>query len=106
MNLGNIIYQLRKNSGLNQQEFAKKVGITQTYLSQLESNKKDGHVNTLKAICDFVEIPYPVLILLAMDESDVTEEKKEAYQLMFPSVKMLIGQLFPAVKQIELSSGA
>lgn len=47
MNVGIGFKTVRTDLGLSQQEFAKMAGVSQTYISDLESNKKNPTINTL-----------------------------------------------------------
>jgi transcriptional regulator with XRE-family HTH domain len=42
---------LREREGLNQGEFAKKVGLTQAAISQFEDGKRSPSINSLRKIC-------------------------------------------------------
>ena len=50
-NINSRIKNLRKESGLNQKEFAKKIGLTQTGVSHIEQNGHNVSDSTIKAIC-------------------------------------------------------
>ena len=54
--MGNRIRGLRKARGLSQVELAKKIGISQGSLSDLENNvTKSGYGSTITALCSFLE---------------------------------------------------
>ncbi|RDV14532.1 XRE family transcriptional regulator [Pontibacter diazotrophicus] len=94
MNLGETIKELRKRKGFNQSEFAAKCNISPTSLSLIESGKKRPHTKTLDAICSALEIPEPFLYFLSTTESDIPEEKREAYKILGPTIKSMMSQLF------------
>jgi len=94
MDVGAVIKQFRKKLGINQLELASKSDITQAYLSQIENNKKDPNLSTLKSICRALEIPLPILFFSSISEGDVPDEKKEAYLIMAPAMKEMISSLF------------
>jgi len=94
MDLGNIIKNIRKQKGLTQTEFASSCGITQTYLSQIESNQKEPNLSTLKSISSSFNIPLPILFFLSMTEDDVQPSKREAFEIVSPSVKSLVNEFF------------
>ena len=96
MNLGSVIRDIRRKKGLTQREFALKCGITQTYLSQIENNLKEPNISRLRDIGENLETPLPILFFLSMNEEDVPQEKREAFQLVNPSVKSLINEFFTA----------
>ena len=94
MNLGVTIRNIRKQKGFIQTDFAKKCGITQTYLSQIENNQKEPNLSTLKTISKVLSVPLPVIFFLSMDEKDVSPRKRDAFNLVNPSVKSLINEFF------------
>lgn len=94
MNLGETIKDLRKSKGFNQSDFAAKCNISPTSLSLIESGKKRPHPKTLNDICLALEIPEPYLYFLSATESDIPENKKEAYKILGPTIKSMINQLF------------
>lgn len=51
----------RVHRGLTQQELAKQVGISKPYLSQIETGKRQGTVETLSAIARSLAVPLDVL---------------------------------------------
>lgn len=97
MDIGKAIKQLRTQRGFNQTEFARKCGLSQSYLSSIEKNRKDPTLSILKQIADCLSIPTPVLVFFALDEEDIKEEsKKEVFKHMVPSIKGLINDAFIA----------
>lgn len=94
MDLGTVIKKSRKQKGLTQIEFASSCGITQTYLSQIEGNLKEPNLSTLKSISDCLDLPLPVLFFLSMTEEDVQPDKRKAYGIISPSVKLFMNEFF------------
>jgi transcriptional regulator with XRE-family HTH domain len=94
MDLGNIIKTIRKQKGQTQGELAISCGITQTYLSQIESNLKEPNLSTLKSISEGLNVPLPILFFLSMTEDDVQPNKRKAFQIVSPSVKSLVNEFF------------
>ena len=90
MDLGNTIRTIRNRKGFTQIEFANKCNITQSYLSQIESNKKEPNISTVKIISKNLDIPLPVIFFLSMNESDIDETKVESFKVINKSVKNLI----------------
>lgn len=93
MNIGKTIARLRKNLDLTQIEFAEKIGIRQTSLSQIESGKKRPNSTTLNSICMALKISEIQLYLLSFDESDVPEEKRYLYKELEGPIKDLVNKL-------------
>lgn len=94
MNLGLAIKSIRKQKGFKQNQFAELCDITQAYLSQIENNRKEPNLSILKEISKNLKTPLPILFFLSMDNEDVSPGKKEAYQMIAPSVKSLVNQFF------------
>lgn len=94
MDLGNSIRKIRKQKGQTQSEFALSCGITQTYLSQIESNLKEPNLSTLRIISESLDLPLPILFFLSLTEDDVQPNKRKAFQIVSPSVKSLVDEFF------------
>ena len=89
MDIGKVIKEARKSKGLKQQSFAEMCGITQTYLSQIENNVKEPTISLLKRIAEKLHLPLPILYFLSLEE-----RKRDAYELLMPSIKSLVNQFF------------
>lgn len=48
--LGALLYEARIEKGLTQEELAKKVGTTKSYISKIENNVKEVRLSTLQKI--------------------------------------------------------
>lgn len=94
MDLGTTIKKLRKQKDMTQEIFAGMCGITQTYLSQIENNQKEPNLSILKTISEKLEVPLPIIFYLSMNEEDVPEEKRKAFEMVSPSVKSLVHEFF------------
>lgn len=91
MDIGNAVKQLRLQKGLNQTEFAEKCGLSQSYLSSIEKNRKEPTLTILKNIANSLSIPTPVLVFFALEEDDIVDDsKKKAFTQLIPSIKNLI----------------
>lgn len=51
----------REYRGLTQQELSERAGISKAYLSQIESGKRQGRLDTLSALARSLEVPLEVL---------------------------------------------
>lgn len=94
MDLGNTIKNIRKQKGQTQTEFASACGITQTYLSQIENNQREPNLSTLKLISNELNVPLPILFFLSLNEDDVQQNKRKAFEIISPSVKSLVNEFF------------
>lgn len=50
--IGALIHEARLEKGLTQEELAKKVGTTKSYISKIENNIKEVRLSTLKKIVE------------------------------------------------------
>lgn len=87
MNIGTAIKRIRKQKGLNQLDLSEKAGITQTALSQIESGKKSPNTRTVEKISEALQIPVSLLYLLAIEDNDVPDSKKDDFQKLFPKLR-------------------
>lgn len=94
MDLGTTLKKLRKQRGQTQEEFATHCGITQTYLSQIESNQKEPNLSTLKSISKQMKVPLPIIFFLSMTEDDIHPSKRKAFGIVNPSIKSLVNEFF------------
>jgi transcriptional regulator with XRE-family HTH domain len=94
MQLGKVIKQKRKELGLNQVDFSNAVGISQTFLSQIESDKKEPSSKVLTDICKVLDIPKPILMWFALEKTDISEEKREAFNSLKEPVDAFVNDFF------------
>lgn len=94
MLVGNAIKTIRKQKKIQQQELSKICNISQTYLSQIENNKKQPNLNILELIGDKLGIPIPVILFLSLTSDDVPEHKKDLFRFMSPTVEKFINEIF------------
>ncbi|MBA9074729.1 transcriptional regulator with XRE-family HTH domain [Flavobacterium gossypii] len=94
MDLGTVIKNIRKDRQQTQNELAANCDITQTYLSQIEGNKKEPNLSVLKKISACLDVPLPVLFFLSLNEQDIDPNKREAFKLLNLPLKNLVGDVF------------
>lgn len=94
MKVGDAIKSIRKERRLNQSDLATQIGISQTYLSQIETNQRNPNLSILETIGHKLEIPLPVIMFLAIDEMDVSEDKREVFNSVNPIMKDFISKVF------------
>lgn len=77
MNIGKIIREKRKLIGISQGEFAAKVGITQTYLSQIETTSRNPTTKILVNIARELDMSFTYLIFKSIDlDTDISYTEK------------------------------
>lgn len=87
MNIGNALKDIRQNiSGRRQNDVAKSVGISQTYLSQVEGGKKIPHQEIVEKLCKEYKVPMAIVVWKAMEMKDVDRTKQKAFSLIKPIV--------------------
>lgn len=86
MNIGEKIKELRKERNMSARELARRSGISQGYLSQLETGKNSNPTNeVLNKIAKGLNIPNGTLLLMAgyvqdpFDYMNMTEEDQEHF---------------------------
>ncbi len=94
MNIGLTIKKLRKEKGLNQHDFGTLTELSQTSLSLIESGNTTPNKSTLKRICEVLEIPEEMLYFMSIDESDIPEDKKDKFKMLYPTAKELMMKIF------------
>lgn len=94
MDIGNTIKKLRVQKGFRQNEFAEKCELTQAYLSKIENNQKEPALGVLKKIALELEMPLPVLFFHSLTTEDIDPKKRDAFQIILPSIKGMIESFF------------
>ena len=89
MNIGKTIQDLRKKQGLSGVALAKKVGITQTFMSLIEAHNKGVSIATLKKICKELNISLGGLYLLSLTEDDVPQSNKQMFYAFKPTLERI-----------------
>lgn len=84
------IKKIRQYSGHSQEWLAKKAGVNQSYLSQLENGKKEPSMALLKKIAKAFKLPVNVLAYAGTEEKDVAADKKYLYTQLKPIMDSLI----------------
>jgi transcriptional regulator with XRE-family HTH domain len=94
MDLGSTIKNIRKRQGQTQGAFALRCKISQTYLSLIESNQKEPNLSTLKSISEKLSVPLPILFFLSINEEDIQQSKRKAFEIIGPSIKSFVNEFF------------
>lgn len=94
MNIGTALKELRKSKGLRQNKAALGIGITQTYMSQIESNDKKPSLEVIEKIGNYYNTPLAILLWKAIESKDIAESKQQTFIYVKPLVDQLINELF------------
>lgn len=91
--IGNKIKTKRKQQGLTISEFSKKIGVSNSYISQLEHNNTDPSVSVLQKIANVLDTPIAYFFETEYEEPIVIQNnktqfiQKESYQYKYISPK-------------------
>ncbi len=95
MKVGSVIQDIRRKKNIAQGDLAKQLNLSQTYLSQIEGDKKIPSMEVLEAISAALEIPVYYLMFKGLEvEKDIVEEKRDAYQKLSPAITSMIEGFF------------
>lgn len=72
MKLGDKLFNLRKKSGLSQEEVAEKLGVTRQTISKWETNQTVPELVRVKLLCEVYNVTYDYIISSSGLNSDVT----------------------------------
>jgi len=94
MNIGAALKEIRlkkfPKEKVKQYEIAERIGITQTYLSQIESGTKVPAYEVVEKICKVYKVPYAVLVWHSLEEKDIQKSKLDAYRKLRPVIDSMI----------------
>lgn len=94
MNIGTALLKARKDNGLRQGQVALRVGVSQTYLSQIETGKKIPSVEVIDTLAKEYGMPFPIMLWHSLTEKDVRKGKLEIYRKLKPTIDNLINDIF------------
>lgn len=94
MNIGNAVKKVRVQKGFNQKQFCEKIGVTQSYLSLIENNKKKPSTEVLEKIAKSVNTTLPVLFWFSVEEVDVDSGKVEVFNQLKPMIDKMLEGIF------------
>lgn len=95
MKIGKAISQVRKERNLSQTDLAIKSGISNSYLSEIENDRKKPDIGLLERICQELNVPIQILVLKAALEADIKDpEKQRLVREIEPLVKDLADALY------------
>ena len=91
MNLGKAISLCRKQRGLTQSELADRAGLSTSYLSLLEQNKrKDPTLSTIQKLAIALGVPSGILFFLAADKTELSGLEPELQEkLAYAALNLL-----------------
>lgn len=94
MKIGDAIKSARTQKKVNQKDLAETLGITQTYLSLIENNKKSPNFHILEKIGQSLDIPVPIILFMSLNDEDIKQDKKEMFKFSKPFIDKFIEDIF------------
>ncbi len=101
---GKYLSQLRKEKKINQQQFAKEMGVSRSTVSMWEINENEPDHNMLKKIANFFDISIDKLLDNNETKETITEEEAELNEYLEelknrPEMRMLFSKVKGATKK-------
>lgn len=90
MNYGKAIRVCRAAFGLRQAELAAHLSIGPSQLSLIESGRRKPSVRTIEEICRALQVPQPLLLLLASSPEDLEHQTDDTLALLGQSLLTLL----------------
>ena len=94
MEIVQVLQKLIKQKGITQAALAEKIDKSPTAVSQIINGKYYPNPETLDKICKVLHVPPAVVYFLTISEKDIPEEKRALYQMIGPSLKSFMIQIF------------
>ena len=92
--IGDGIKLARKRVGITQIDLAKKIKSKQATLSFIETNKHRPSAKMLEKISYALDVPIPILYWLGFKREEISDEKKEIYDILKPSIDEAMEQMW------------
>ncbi|TPR22839.1 XRE family transcriptional regulator [Apilactobacillus micheneri] len=87
--MGFILKRLRQVYGDSAKDFSVKLGLSSSYLSEIENGKKNVSISILTKYAEILGIKVSSIILIAEDEDSLKKENKFK-QLVQPIMKKIM----------------
>lgn len=95
MQIGTGIKEIRVKKKISQGDLAKQLDISQTYLSQIEKNKRKPSMDLMENISKVLGIPVYYFMFKGLElEKDVNPDKQDTYKQISPIIEGMIENLF------------
>jgi transcriptional regulator with XRE-family HTH domain len=90
MDIGRAIRFCRQQKGLTQPQLAERAALSSSYLSVLETGKRDPSLSSLQSIARGLGVPLSVLLFVAADPSDVETLTPEMHEKLAAATMKLL----------------
>lgn len=93
--IGRAISSIRREKELSQTELARKANLSNSYLSEIEANKRTPDLNVLKKIADALGVPIELLMIKAVNEQNISDpDQKRLAREIAPLLENLVNILY------------
>jgi transcriptional regulator with XRE-family HTH domain len=86
MNIGHALKLTRSAKKLSLETLAERADLSQSYLSMIESGKREPTLSSVQKIANALGIPTPILLFLAADKSELEGIDAETSQRLSAAV--------------------
>lgn len=90
MNVGRAIRTCRAHKNLTQAALASRCALSESYLSLIESGKRDPTLSTLEVVARGLEIPLSMLVFLAADSDELSAMSPEVKEKLSSAILALL----------------
>jgi transcriptional regulator with XRE-family HTH domain len=73
MKIGSAIKKCRQIRGMTLDSLAKKIGLSKSYLSLVEGEKRDLSLSSLQKVSEALDLPVHLLVYLATSPKEIKE---------------------------------
>lgn len=101
MSIGSRIKELRKLNKLTQIELSKKANISRSYLADIENDRYNASVDTLKSIANSLNVN--LSDILSTDEQIVDRKKERNYSLSIKEQEDIGDEAKKIIEELSLS---
>lgn len=92
--LGDGITLARTRKDISQDELAKLVGTTQSYISKIETGFNNPSLDMVDKIAEALEIPTPLIMWFGVKREDIAKDKQHLFDILKPSIDEMLLKLF------------
>ena len=102
--IGDILKRTRTIYGYKANEMSKSLGISPSYLSEIENNRKKPSLDLLQKYADIYGIKLSSLILLSEDYDDAIQDKKGSVFIKTMMLRLVDG-MAKKVQELDVKNG-
>ena len=86
MEIGHALNICRSAKKLSLSELAERAGLSQSYLSMIESGKREPTLSSIKKVAAALGVPTPIIMFLAAEKSELNGLDTETTQRLSAAV--------------------